>query len=136
MATDEERYAELNKLAAAAADAVDEQIERLRAASNTDPTKALLGVEIEAAILAARVARLHTEDQNVATRAILDRLDDLGRHLTDHAKTVRDSVHLFAATTDASTEQLSTWTKWMALATIVLAAFTLAQVVLGALTFL
>lgn len=114
--------AALTKLAAAAADAVDAQIERLNAAADCgDAYKATLGVQKEAAILAALVARQQTDDQNVATRAVLDRLDDLGRRLETVARTVEESVDRFTVATEASTKQLARWTKVMAWATIILA---------------
>jgi hypothetical protein len=128
-----ERYAGLTKLAGDAADAVDDQIKQLRKAAEAGKDAT---VQKEAAILAALVARQSTADQHLATRSVLDRLDELTGELTDVSTTLKASVDSFAQTAEASTRHLAKWTKVMAWATIVLSAFAFAQVVVAILAWL
>lgn len=130
-------YDVLTHFAAEAADAVDAQVQKLQSVSQVvEAPRLQAGVTKEAAILAALVARQQTADQNIANKAALDRLDTLGEQLTGMSKALTESVDRFTTATDASTKQLTKWTKVMAWATIVLSVFAFAQVVVAVLTWL
>ena len=126
-------YEALTRMSAEAADAVDEQVKRLETASRSGNAVA---VHKEAAILAALVARQTTADQNLATKAALERLDDVNKHLAAASKTMQESVERFAQVTNESTKELGDWTKRMGMATIALAVFAAAQILVGVLAWL
>jgi hypothetical protein len=115
---------------AEAADNVDEQLRKLRSTTASHDA-ALPSAMREAAILGALSARQTTADERLAVRATLDRLDNLNNALGDVSRQIATSVTDFTRATQDSTESLARWTRVMAWATIAIAVFAIAQVVVA-----
>src|SRR5579871_1949784 len=100
---------------------VDDQMQRMQNAA----AGSAVGVLREPAILNALIARETAATMLVATDAIATRLQGL-----------TNSIDRSAAATDASARQLAKWTKVMAWATMAIAVFAVAQVIVAVLAWL
>jgi len=125
---------------------VTDQIEKLRAAANAEGTK---GTSVESSILGSVVSReaaavqaasamlLMTALKKVAstveasTEVVGAKVEGLANLMAASEKHLAERVDAFTSATDASTKQLARWTKVMAWATIALAVFAVAQVVVA-----
>jgi hypothetical protein len=71
-----------------------------------------------------------------AANELGSKVEGVGRLMGDSERHLAERIDAFTTATDASTRQLGTWTKVMAWATIALAVFAVAQVVVALLAWL
>jgi hypothetical protein len=116
------------------ATAVEEQVKLLRTiCGEMTGTNALTR---EVAILETVVQRERAADEMVSVTLIRAALQSLASDAKQSADIVAGRIDAFTKATDASTKQLTTWTKVMACASIILAVFALAQVAVAVIALL